>query len=235
MNRLGGGQKLLGLILLPVVLGCGTQPNAPGNANGQPGADTSSWDAGAQTFSRDSVRRFLKYPDDADFNVSGTALGFPMPDTMGWNGDRTNCRCSGKVKAKNALGAALTHNWEVLIRRDGTNWQLVSCKIDDALVFADGAAVNGMLSEAAEKRKVAEGEAKVQRQAVQAQEQAEIEERKWHKWTSSDGQYTVDAKFGGMEFKVVKLVKRDGTFVKLPLEKLSADDQEFINKRKWDE
>jgi DNA-binding protein YbaB len=239
MNRLGGGQKLLGLILLPVVLGCGAQPNMAGNANPQPSADASSRELDAEVFSKDSVRRFLKYPDDASFEVPGPAFGLPEAVKDEWNDDRTTCRCSGKVKAKNALGAELTHTWRTFIHLNGDTWELVSCEIDGEFVYADKQLLSALLAhagqQAAEERKEEQATAKAQRQAVQAQEQAENEERKWHKWTSSDGKFTVDAKFDGMTSKVVKLAKRDGTVVKLPLEKLSADDQEFIAKRKWNE
>lgn len=239
MKRLCGGQKLLGLVLLPVVLGCGAQPNMAGNANPQVPAGMNSRELDAHVFSKDSVRRFLKYPDDANFEVPGAAFGLPEAIKDEWNDDHTTCRCSGKVKAKNALGAELTHQWQTFIHLNGDTWELVSCEIDGEVVYADKQLLNGLLTQAgqqaAEERQGQQAAAKAQRQAVQAQEQAEVEERKWHKWTSSDGEFTVDAKFDGMNFKVVKLVKRDGTVVKLPLEKLSADDQEFITKRKWNE
>jgi hypothetical protein len=59
------------------------------------------------------------------------------------------------------------------------------------------------------------------------------DDKKWRTWKS--GTHTLDAKFDGMSDRVVKLKKRDGSFVKVPLERLSPDDQAFILKRKWAE
>ncbi len=75
------------------------------------------------------------------------------------------------------------------------------------------------------------GKAKQQR-AAQAKRREEVEAVKWRTWTDSSGEHTIEAKFAGMTAGKVKLVKRDGSTTQLPLEKLSADDQEWINKRK---
>jgi len=52
-------------------------------------------------------------------------------------------------------------------------------------------------------------------------------------WTDSSGKYTVVAQFMGVAFDNVKLKKKDGGEITLPLEKLSEVDQAFIRERKW--
>jgi SLA1 homology domain 1, SHD1 len=51
-------------------------------------------------------------------------------------------------------------------------------------------------------------------------------------WTDSTGKHETEAKFAGMAFGKVTLEKRDGSRVTLPLEKLSADDQAWIEAKK---
>ncbi|NUQ64444.1 MAG: hypothetical protein HUU20_18415 [Pirellulales bacterium] len=50
------------------------------------------------------------------------------------------------------------------------------------------------------------------------------------KWTDSTGKYTVDAEFVDFKDAKVHLKKEDGTPLSLPLEKLSATDQDFVRK-----
>jgi hypothetical protein len=50
-------------------------------------------------------------------------------------------------------------------------------------------------------------------------------------WTDSTGTHKTEAKFGGMAFGKVKLIKRNGSTVQVPLEKLSDEDREWIAKR----
>jgi hypothetical protein len=47
-------------------------------------------------------------------------------------------------------------------------------------------------------------------------------------WTSRDGKFTVDAELDGVKDGVVKLKKTDGSVIDVPLDKLSAADQEYI-------
>ena len=50
-------------------------------------------------------------------------------------------------------------------------------------------------------------------------------------WTDASGQHKTEAAFSGMIGDQVKLLKKDGTKVALPIDKLSADDQAWIHKR----
>ncbi len=61
---------------------------------------------------------------------------------------------------------------------------------------------------------------------------AAIEKAKWRTWTDTTGEHKIEAKFGGLAAGKVKLIKRDGSTIQVPLEKLSDDDQEWIDKRK---
>ncbi len=82
-----------------------------------------------------------------------------------------------------------------------------------------------------------ETRAKKKRQA-EAKQQADKERRaadeatKWRTWTDSTGTHKTEAKWGGMAFGKVKLIKRDGSAIHVPFEKLSDDDQQWIKDRK---
>ena len=54
---------------------------------------------------------------------------------------------------------------------------------------------------------------------------------KWRTWTDSSGE-KFEATFGGLIAGMVKLIKRDGTAIKIPLDDLSDDDNEWIKNRK---
>jgi uncharacterized cupin superfamily protein len=94
----------------------------------------------------------------------------------------------------------------------------------------------------------AEAEAKVQAEA-QAKAQAEaqrqdaierakakkdreaIEAAKWRQWTDASGKHQVEAKFCYVISGEVKLTKRDGSSIRVPLEDLSDKDREWIANR----
>ena len=61
---------------------------------------------------------------------------------------------------------------------------------------------------------------------------AAIENAKYRNWTDSTGKYKTEAEFGGMVGQKVTFIKRDGSKVQVPLEKLSDEDREWIAKRK---
>lgn len=70
-----------------------------------------------------------------------------------------------------------------------------------------------------------------QRRQVEKERQETIEAAKWRTWTNSTGTHKTEAKFGGMAFGKVKLIKRDGSTVQVPIEKLSDEDREWIANR----
>ena len=77
----------------------------------------------------------------------------------------------------------------------------------------------------------AEAEKKAAEEKAEADRRAAVEEAKWRTWTDSTGQFTTKAKFGGMAGGKVKLIKKDGSTVRLPLNTLSQEDQDWINKK----
>jgi hypothetical protein len=70
-----------------------------------------------------------------------------------------------------------------------------------------------------------------EKEKAEKERQAAIEEAKWRTWTDSTGKYKTEAKFGGVAFDKVTLIKRDGSKVQLPLAKLSDEDQKWIKQR----
>ena len=61
---------------------------------------------------------------------------------------------------------------------------------------------------------------------------AAAEAAKLRTWTDASGEHKIEAKFGGLIGGQVKLVKGDGSTIKIPLEKLSDEDQAWVKNRK---
>jgi len=83
----------------------------------------------------------------------------------------------------------------------------------------------------AELAKEQEAAAKVaeERKKAEAAKKAATEEAKWHNWTNAAGKQ-LHAKFGGVIAGTVKLIKPDGTTVRVPLKDLSDEDRDWIKK-----
>jgi uncharacterized cupin superfamily protein len=60
-----------------------------------------------------------------------------------------------------------------------------------------------------------------------------LEDAKRRSWTSADGKFTVDAKFVSLISGVATLERDDGQQIKVGLDRLSDDDQDFIREQKW--
>lgn len=181
----------------------------------------------AVTYSQDYVRQFLKHPDDASFGF------WDIPEVT-WNPERDTFFVSSKVKAKNDFGAELTYQWATIVHLEGNTWELVSCVIDDEMVYSSETLLNKLK---ARKEINAAVQAAADKQAIAEEKKkrkAEIEEKKWRTWTAANGKHTTEAKFNGVASGTVTLIKRDGTSVKVPLEKLSDEDKEWIAERKWE-
>ena len=82
-------------------------------------------------------------------------------------------------------------------------------------------------AEAEKKRRAAAGTTEAEKKRL-----AEIDAAKWRTWTDKSGTVTVHAKFGGLVSKKVKLIKDDGSEVRVWLENLSEEDQEWVKNRK---
>ncbi len=74
-------------------------------------------------------------------------------------------------------------------------------------------------------------------QTKQGEEEAELERKAaaekalWRVWTDASRAHSVEAQFKGLVGGQVKLVKKDGTKISIPLEGLSEEDQGWILKR----
>lgn len=81
----------------------------------------------------------------------------------------------------------------------------------------------------------AEAEAKrqaaIERAKAKEEREKTIEAAKWKTWTDASGEHKIEAKFNGLLSGTVKLTKRDGSTVKVPLEKLSDEDKAWIENR----
>jgi hypothetical protein len=75
-----------------------------------------------------------------------------------------------------------------------------------------------------EERKEIELKQQIQQAARDAAEAA-----KWRTWTSNDGKFKLEAKLVSMANSVLKLQKRDGYMISVPLSKLSDEDKAFMN------
>ena len=77
----------------------------------------------------------------------------------------------------------------------------------------------------------AKADAEQQAAIEQAKAKKESEAAKWKTWTDSTGKYKTYAKFSGIAFDKVTLIKQDGSKVQLPLDKLSDEDREWLANR----
>ena len=103
-------------------------------------------------------------------------------------------------------------------------------KVRTELARAEAAAAKAAEAMCAAKEKE-EAEKKAAEEKAEADRKAAIEEAKWRTWTDSTGQFTTKAMFGGMAGGKVKLIKKDGSTVRLPLNTLSQEDQDWLNKK----
>ena len=107
----------------------------------------------------------------------------------------------------------------------------MSCVIDGKLVYADTKLMDKFLAKEHGRQAAIALEAARERDKAEKERQEAIEKAKWRTWTDSTGTHKTYAKYSGISFGKVKLVKEDGSAVQLPLEKLSGDDREWIANR----
>jgi hypothetical protein len=89
--------------------------------------------------------------------------------------------------------------------------------------------------EAARKERQAKDEAAQKRQREKQADldrKAAAEEARWRVWTDASGTHTIEAHFRYMIGDQVKLLKRDGTEISVPLKNLSEEDRGWIKNRK---
>ncbi len=195
--------------------------------------------ADVQVQSQDYVRKFLNHPDDASFGF------FDVPSVR-YSPEGDTFWVSSKVKAKNDFGAELTYRWETILMLNNHTWELASCTIDGEVVYTSSVLLDKILAREQNRGgagptiddKQAEADRKAAAERRAAAEKAEKERKqaeeaaKWRTWTDSSGEHKTEAKFGGVIAGKVKLIKRDGSTLQIPLEKLSDEDQDWINNRR---
>jgi hypothetical protein len=48
-------------------------------------------------------------------------------------------------------------------------------------------------------------------------------------WTDATGKFRIEAEYAGADLGIVRLKKKNGTLIQLPLDKLSQADQKFVH------
>jgi uncharacterized surface protein with fasciclin (FAS1) repeats len=130
MKNLGSLLVLTALI----VLAAGTGDSGSGGGSSSSGGNTHAdallleRQADAERVSKEYILRFLKHPDDATF-------GFWDVPEIRWNKEQDVFVVSSKVLAKNDFGGELTYRWTTIVMLEDNVWQLVSCVIDDTVVY----------------------------------------------------------------------------------------------------
>ena len=105
--------------------------------------------------------------------------------------------------------------------KDKSGWQPWMIESEVAKGKEAAAKNTEIIRKAAEERKKAESAKK-----------AAAEAARWRTWTDSSGEHKIEAKFAYVIKGSVKLVKKDGSTITIPLEKLSDEDQAWIKNRK---
>ena len=79
-----------------------------------------------------------------------------------------------------------------------------------------------------------EREAEEARATVERRRKEVIEAAKWRTWTTADGKYEVDAKFGSVAGGRMRLTKRDGSTIEVDLDLLCEDDRQWVRGKGWE-
>lgn len=191
-----------------------------------PGTSSNQRRAEAMVMGEDFVKKFLKYPLDAKFPMFGTSAS---------GNDSTGYWVTGTVKAKNAFGAELTHEWKVNLTVQGDNWHLVYCEIGGEPQYVDqetAEALAGlqaaMNSQETETPKEGVQGAERQKRNAPRRSVPERHEYEFRTWTDSTGTYTIEAKFVSYGSGNVTIEKKDGSKTTLSLDRLSEEDQKWV-------
>jgi hypothetical protein len=85
--------------------------------------------------------------------------------------------------------------------------------------------------EKAARRKNADEPPQKADQPTKKERDDDVEAAKWRTWTDASGEHKIEAKCSGLTLGAVNLAKRDGSKLKVSLEKLSAEDKVWIANR----
>ena len=101
--------------------------------------------------------------------------------------------------------------------REQARWKVAALLVDDSPVYGDRHLVN---------RQIERLDAAVSRKSLPKSGGDEP-----RRWQSSDGQFSTEATFAGTIGDDVRLRKADGSVVTVSVEKLAAEDQQWISER----
>lgn len=242
---------------IPSFSGCGT-PNSA-DAKAQISWDKADHGTIALTQVQNFVERQLKAPGTAVWPGMFESL-----DHVAAAGNQRYLIRSW-VDAENSFGAKLRNRFTAVVKEvTPDQWKLEYLKFDDSdVVFGrldpdivpnrnvenvvkssgpdaparaeESRQILQKAIEQAEKDEQQTKAAKLQQDAITAQQQREeavrAEDAKYRLWTSENGKYSIDAKLVSLAGATATLRTRDGTIKKVSAEKLSTADQEFI--KKW--
>ncbi|MBN1851793.1 MAG: hypothetical protein JW829_03685 [Pirellulales bacterium] len=173
----------------------------------------------ASMAAKEHIKRFLKYPNEASFPVLSPYI-VHLPATNVY-------QLSSTVKTKNVSGTELTYEWTVQMKYEYNQWTLLSAAIDGESVYTAEGATLQMVDEAVVKRERSEDVAEKIRHAYGNRKIYPLRD-----WMDVNGKHKAKARFHSIANNHVKLVRDDGTYVNLPLDKLSPVDLEWIANRK---
>lgn len=132
----------------------------------------------------------------------------------------------GTKRYETANGASRT----VWLLEPTDNPEVQKERAAEAIAAERRAALAAKLAERkAAAKEAVERRAREEKEAAGKEADAAKEAAKWRTWTDSMGKHKIEAKFGGMA--VVTLIKRDGSTIQIPLEKLSREDQQWLETR----
>lgn len=129
-------------------------------------------------------------------------------------------------RAKNGLPSKYSE--EELLRRVNSHW-LVQIGMEAKTLYGEEvhwSAEDSHGKQSEEKQKPTGENSTAEKGRKDASEAAN-----WRTWTDATGTHHIEAKFGSMTGGNARLIKRDGSVLTLPLEKLSDEDKDWIAKR----
>jgi len=202
---------LFSIVALGMILACG----GAGTSSIESGVPRQILNAEAVVMVQDAVTAHLKFPDDADFERFPDVLASESPTGT------PIAVVTGKLVAKNAFGAELTHRYKGTVAFENGVYRLAMLEIDGTAIQADAAFIDR------ESRKLDAAHAATE-QARAADRQREIEASRHRTWTSNDGKFSTDAKFLKFENSKVHLEKPDGEIIQVSLTQLTKEDRAWV-------
>lgn len=164
----------------------------------------------------EAVKQCLEYPRDAQFNP-----GLLSVPSVTEHSNRVHV--TGEVVAKNAFGAELTHAYKVVFDHD----RLFTVAIGDEIVYVNQEVQQERERAAAQREAEIEAHRRKQeRMSPAAGKTATL--KPFRTWTDATGEFEVEARLSGQMNDTVRLIKKDGSGVTVPIDKLSEKDTEYI-------